>query len=185
MIGANGDDDNENSSASGSAYVFDVSTGNQLFKLHPSDGAEDDFFGYSVGISGNTAVIGALDDDDNGTDSGSAYIFQQRTTNYLTIEPFPLLAGQDGTFSMVQTLPNEQTWLLYSKKGLGQTFISQLNVTIDLSNPKIAIGPQLTDANGNLQLALSMPTVPHKINVWFQSVQHNNVTNFFRTQLIP
>ena len=44
-------------------------------KLLPDDGAEDDQFGYSVAISGNTGIVGARDDDDNGGKSGSAYLF--------------------------------------------------------------------------------------------------------------
>ena len=44
-------------------------------KLTASDGAADDFFGQSVSISGNTAVIGAHYDDDNGSNSGSAYVY--------------------------------------------------------------------------------------------------------------
>ena len=49
---------------------FDVET-----KLTASDAAEDDWFGYSVAISGNTAIVGARYDDDGGSDSGSAYVF--------------------------------------------------------------------------------------------------------------
>ena len=49
--------------------------GDQLFKLLPNDGAADDRFGWSVAISGATAIVGAYVDDDNGTDSGSAYLF--------------------------------------------------------------------------------------------------------------
>ena len=60
---------------SGSAYLFDVTTGQELFQLTASDAAAGDFFGFSVAISGNTAIVGALDDDDAGLQSGSAYIF--------------------------------------------------------------------------------------------------------------
>ena len=73
VIGARGDDDN--GSLSGSAYVFDVTTGQELFKLNASDGAEGDYFGIAVAVSGSIAVIGARLDDDNGPDSGSAYVF--------------------------------------------------------------------------------------------------------------
>jgi len=68
---------------SGSAYLFDVTTGNQLFKLTPSDGANFDEFGKSVAIDGTTAIVGAPDDDDNGSDSGSAYLFDTTTGNQL------------------------------------------------------------------------------------------------------
>ena len=44
-------------------------------KLLASDGAADDRFGNSVSIDGDYAIVGALWDDDNGSDSGSAYVF--------------------------------------------------------------------------------------------------------------
>ena len=45
-------------------------------KLTASDGAAVDYFGISVAVSGDTAVVGAYGDDDNGSLSGSAYVFQ-------------------------------------------------------------------------------------------------------------
>jgi hypothetical protein len=44
-------------------------------KLTASDAAVGDLFGWTVGLSGDTAVIGAFSDDDNGQSSGSAYVF--------------------------------------------------------------------------------------------------------------
>ncbi len=73
LVGANGDDDNGDES--GSAYLFDATTGQQIAKLLPDNGATADYFGISVAISGATAVVGAVGDDDNGSNSGSAYLF--------------------------------------------------------------------------------------------------------------
>ena len=75
VVGAAGDDDV--GSDSGSAYVFVRSGGTwtQEAKLVAADGAFNDFFGISVALSGDTAVVGARDDDDAGSDSGSAYVF--------------------------------------------------------------------------------------------------------------
>jgi hypothetical protein len=81
IVGALGNDDN--GSSSGSAYLFDTITGNQLAKLTASDAAAADFFGWSVAISGNTAIIGAWGDDDAGSSSGSAYIFDTMTGNQI------------------------------------------------------------------------------------------------------
>ena len=77
VIGASSDDDN--GSSSGSAYIFQQNAGvwSETQKLTASDGAEFANFGISVAISGDTAVIGASSDDDNGSSSGSVYIFQQ------------------------------------------------------------------------------------------------------------
>ena len=73
IVGAARDDDN--GKLSGSAYLFDTTTGAQIAKLLPDDGAAVDWFGNSVAISGTTAIVGAFADDDNGTNSGSAYLF--------------------------------------------------------------------------------------------------------------
>ena len=74
VIGANANDDNGD--ASGSAYVF-VRNGSwsQQTKLLPVDGDADDSFGWSVAVSGDTVIVGANNDEPNGTGSGSAYVF--------------------------------------------------------------------------------------------------------------
>jgi len=77
IVGARGDDDN--GVESGSAYLFDTTTGTQIAKLLASDGAQFDRFGCSVAISGTTAIVGAYEDDDNGVISGSAYLFDTTT----------------------------------------------------------------------------------------------------------
>ncbi len=73
IVGARRHDDN--GSNSGAAYLFATNTGKQLFKLLPDDGQADDHFGISVAISGAIAIVGARGDDDNGADSGAAYLF--------------------------------------------------------------------------------------------------------------
>ena len=77
VIGA--PEDGDNGFLSGSAYLFDTATGQQIAKLLPNDGAAGDHFGFSVAISGNTAIVGAYQDDDNGSNSGSAYSFDTTT----------------------------------------------------------------------------------------------------------
>jgi hypothetical protein len=47
----------------------------ELAKLTASDATENDNFGSSVAISGDTVVVGAYKDNHAGTGSGSAYIF--------------------------------------------------------------------------------------------------------------
>ncbi len=67
-----------NSTIPGSAYVFryDGTAWVEEAKLMASHGAAADRFGVSVAVAGDTAVVGAFGDDDNGTDSGSAYVFR-------------------------------------------------------------------------------------------------------------
>jgi hypothetical protein len=77
IVGANQDDDSGTNS--GSVYVFSRSNGSwqQQAKLTPDDGAPRDDFGVVVALDSNTAVVGCRLDDDNGFESGSAYVFTQ------------------------------------------------------------------------------------------------------------
>ncbi len=76
-VGAPSDDDNGTNS--GSVYLFDASTGNQLFKLLPDDGSPSDAFGNSVAIQSGIVAVGAWGDDDAGGSSGSVYLFDAST----------------------------------------------------------------------------------------------------------
>jgi len=72
IVGAEGNDDN--GSGSGSAYIFDLD-GTQLAKITASDAAAGDAFGAKVAIGSGKIVIAARYNDDNGSNSGSAYIY--------------------------------------------------------------------------------------------------------------
>ncbi len=75
IVGASLNDDAGASSGSAYAFVRSGSAWSQQTKLTSSDAAAGDQFGYSVGISGGTAIFGAYADGDAGSLSGSAYVF--------------------------------------------------------------------------------------------------------------
>ena len=77
IVGSMRDDDI--ATQAGSAYIFDTATGVELGKFSPIDGSVDDYFGRCLAISGYTVVGGLSKDDDNGSSSGSAYLFDART----------------------------------------------------------------------------------------------------------
>ena len=83
VIGAWMDDDNGD--RSGSAYIFKRSdtTWVEQAKLIAGDGATFDHFGNSVSIWEDYVVIGAVDDDDSGDRSGSAYVFNRNGANWI------------------------------------------------------------------------------------------------------
>lgn len=90
LIGAPSHD--AGSSNTGAAYVFDRQsdgTWSQVAKLTTTDAASGDFFGFSVALTGNRALVSAFRDDDGATDAGSAYVFDRQS---------------DGTWSQVAKL---------------------------------------------------------------------------------
>jgi len=65
-----------------SAYIFtrNGTSWTQKAKLTASDGVSGDYFGYSVGISGDYAIVGAASDDIlSNNNQGSAYLFFKGT----------------------------------------------------------------------------------------------------------
>lgn len=80
----------------GSAYIFvrNGTTWTQQAKLIANDGAASDQFGFRVGISGDTVIIGSLRDDVGGvTDKGAAYVFVRNGTAWAQQQK---LAASDG-----------------------------------------------------------------------------------------
>jgi hypothetical protein len=87
--GINGDGSNNSAESSGAAYVFarsGVDWSQQAYIKGPQPG-ENDLFGFSVSISADTAVVGAVNEDSGATgvngnssdnsamDSGAAFVF--------------------------------------------------------------------------------------------------------------
>lgn len=69
----------------GAAYIYKLegATWTERQKLVPGDGATGDYFGKSVSMNGDYAIIGSTCDDDNGEDSGSAYIFKNDGSSWI------------------------------------------------------------------------------------------------------
>ena len=94
--GVNGDQSNNSASISGAAYVFtrSGSTWSQQAYLKASNSEAGDQFGSGVSISGDTIVVGAIDEDSNATgvngdendnsasQSGAAYVFTRNGTTW-------------------------------------------------------------------------------------------------------
>ncbi len=95
VVGASGND------TLGSAYIYErnnVGNNNwgQVKRLLPSDTTPDQYFGSSVAISGNTVVVGANEDNYNGSLSGSAYIFERNNKGNNRWGQFKKLLASDG-----------------------------------------------------------------------------------------
>ncbi len=100
IIGARWDDVNGVVNA-GSAYIFKYDNGSWVenAKLWASDGAEGDWFGHSVSISGQYAFVSAVSDETVGAVSGSVYVFKHVGTDW--VEEQKILVLPDGGNSAI------------------------------------------------------------------------------------
>ncbi len=67
--------DGDNGFNAGSAYLYDAVSGSRIDKLLAHDGSAFDYFGESIAIEHGRVVVGAVGDEDNGSNSGSVYVF--------------------------------------------------------------------------------------------------------------
>lgn len=137
IVIGNPNDDN-NVINSGSAFVFQYSDSNgwtQAAKLTASDGAEDDVFGWSVSVSGNTAVVGCYADDDLGFESGSVYIYQYNGTGWTETAKLKASDGAvDDRFGASVSISGNTTVIGSNKDGnlgyeSGSAYVFQYNGT--------------------------------------------------------
>ena len=96
VIGARGSD-----GYMGAAYVYERPVGGwvdmtETAKLTPSDYAASKVFGSSVSISGDTIVVGADGDTQNGIKAGAAYVFEKPVGGWSDVEETAKLTASDG-----------------------------------------------------------------------------------------
>ena len=99
VVGAHGNDDG--GADSGSAYAFTKpgsgwADTTETAKLTASDGAAGDRFGRALSMNDDTVAVGAPRDDDNGVDSGSAYVFTKPGSGWADIAETAKLTASDG-----------------------------------------------------------------------------------------
>ncbi len=115
---------------SGAAYVLERNEGGlnnwgQVAKLIAHDGANYDRFGWSVDISGDTVVVGARWDDDHGSWSGSAYIYERNEGGLNNWGQVKKLRASDATgddwFGVSVAISNDTIVVAASREDTGAT----------------------------------------------------------------
>ena len=94
-------------------------------ETHPDDGAANDNFGSSVAISDGTIVVGAYYDDDKGSNSGSAYVFEKSDSSDATswtqaakLTPDDGAANDDSVIPLLSaTVPSSSEHAMTTIKG--------------------------------------------------------------------
>ena len=83
------------------SFLLWLSSGFGLFaqnelKITPNDPTINDYFAWDVAIWGDVAILGTPNDDDNGNNSGSAYVFNRIGANWVQTQK---LLASNGTAS--------------------------------------------------------------------------------------
>ncbi len=107
IIGAFGVNSNQ-----GAAYVFTRSgpSWSQQAKLTASDGSPDDYFGFFVGTSGETVIVGAPFSSPGGNNAqGSAYTFTRSGTTWSQQAKLIATDGRAGDYFGISTAISDDT----------------------------------------------------------------------------
>ena len=148
----------------------------KVAKLTVADGGPFESFGFSVAISGDTAMVGAQWDRDNGTESGSAYVFRFDGTRWPQTQKLLASDGQSGdVFSNVIAIDGATALIgapghLHGALGTGAVYVFRSNgltwvedqelhasdgvfqdgfgAAVSLSGDVAVIGASATDDNG-------------------------------------
>jgi hypothetical protein len=128
-------------------------------KIYPHDPATDDRFGNYVSISGDFAIVGSYWDDDNGSKSGSAYIFNRqgnRWVEHAKIKPsdgeadewFAWSVAIDGNYALVGCrFDNEKgsnSGSAYIFKREGNSWVEQQKLSPDDGGPGDEFGESVS-----------------------------------------
>ncbi len=156
-----------NGTDSGAVYVFSLEDGIwvQQERLVSSDLAENDKFGSSVAIFEDNIVVGAPGNDDNGSNSGSAYIFTRENNSWIEQEKIlsstPAIERQFGldvaiTNNLIAVGTNIIYVEVYEKQNDNWTFQQRVNglssgkKSLAISADTLLVGASLNPPSGSV-----------------------------------
>ena len=155
----------------GSVYIYDLD-GNEVGIITASDADDYDRFGNSVAIAHNKIVVGSYLDDENGTNSGSIYVYDLDGTNEVKITAsdganmdlngYSVAIGSNkivaGAYSDDDGGSSSGSVYVYDLDGTNEVKITAsdaatadyFGVSVAVGHNKIAVGAIGDDDNGDL-----------------------------------
>ena len=174
----------------GSAYLFDINSGTQTTKFFPEDLTEGDRFGAAVAIQNNIIIVASPNDNDNGTNSGSAYLFDPSgSISCLNLTVDNLIAGKNATFTITNGTPGAKSLTVYGQTP-GQTSIQYFynycaTFGINTNQNNIIGGTnRIFDTNGQISFKQPVPQQTAGLTLLFQSAQQGTCPDECTTNLV-
>ena len=135
----------------GAVYVYDLDGSNEV-KITASDGAMSDNFGCAVAIGSNKIVVGASLDDDDGSSSGSAYVYNLDGTGEVKITASDAAAGDE--FGKSVAVGGNKVYVGASKEDTGGSDTGSMYIyNLDGSGESKIPNPE---GDGNARFGASM-----------------------------
>lgn len=178
LVGANAHDQEGTDAGSAFVYVRQGTTWREAMHLTASDAAPDDFFGRAVALSddGQYALVGADGDDDNGDDSGSAYVYEGMVATALEdvvlpeaarlTPPAPNPFRQQTTVTLTLARPEPVRVALYDL--LGREVRVLYDGMLPAQTPRSIAVPSGTLPNGLYWIRVTTPTLAESRQVVLQ-----------------
>ena len=182
VVGSSGED--VGAADSGAAYIYLLDSGTGAWgleqKIRQSDPENGDAFGGSVALNGDTVLVGAFLDNDNGTDSGTAYVFARDSGSGQWAEQQKLTASDGAMFDqfgrstavlgdiavvgasrtdaayVFERDPNTQTWT-ESQKATPSITTDDFGFSLSISGDRFIVGASLTNLSRGAALIFSAP----------------------------
>ena len=170
VVGAPTADRNMRSNT-GAAYVFigAALTENELIPSDPDDLNNGDDFGFSVAISGTTALVGARAEDEGGGTSGAAYAFTAadgwaqgakfKPADSADLDEFGYAMGLDGSTAVVGALKGDADMQMVNDAGAAYIFTLQQTAATPTPTPTATATPTPTATATPTPTATATPVV--------------------------
>lgn len=140
----------------------------------------------TAGIPDNLVIDEAKDINENGWiiakghygtwSPERALVLIPRSGHAYALSVTNLVAGEDAQIAVTHASANANQYIVYSVRGEGSTYVSQLNVTFDLRQPVLLTSGR-ADGNGEFTTSVRVPNGARGRTVWFQGAEMNRVTN--------
>ncbi len=179
LIAVSAPNDDDAADNTGAVYFFRHALGvwTEEAKLVPKDGGVNDSFGQSLSLDGTRFVAGASLDDDQFTNAGAAYIYEDIDL-FTLIAPAgygtpgvtgipalsgsgPLTPGSSLTLTLHAAAPSAASFVVL---GTREARIP-LKGGVLLPAPDVVVGPLVTDVDGSWTLTTSMPSLPPGLRI--------------------
>ncbi|WP_411955639.1 beta strand repeat-containing protein, partial [Cysteiniphilum sp. SYW-8] len=150
----------------GAVYIFKYDGSNwvETQKIVPVDIAASDEFGISLAQSGNTLVVGSSGDDDNGSSSGSAYVYRYDGQTWTLEQKLNASDGAANNRFGSSVAISDNAIAISASVGLTKTglvYVYRFNDTTDMwdEEQKISVGDVTQTSNINYNIAMDKDVI--------------------------